>query len=157
MNSTNKLKIWILSLVFLVVFVPIASHGQVIQSNTCGSDTGASNNSALVCNPAPNLFSTAFCDPTVGCTFDAIFSNIIKALLGLVGVVALGFVILGGYQYLTSGANEELASKGKKTLTNAIIGLIIIILSYIIITVTVNALYGNIGGPQQPPNDCTIC
>jgi hypothetical protein len=56
-------------------------------------------------------------------------------MLPLAGLLAVFFIIIGGYQYMFSGANEELATKGKHTLTNALIGLIIIILSYVMVTI----------------------
>jgi hypothetical protein len=64
-----------------------------------------------------------------------------RILLPLSGTVALLFIIIGGYQYITSGINEEMAESGKKTLQNAIIGLIIVILSYLIVTVVINQLF----------------
>ena len=65
---------------------------------------------------------------------------IIQWLLGVAGIVAVLFIIIGGFQYITSAGNEELAEHGKKNITNAIIGLVVIILSYIIVTVVINAL-----------------
>lgn len=59
----------------------------------------------------------------------------------VVGLIAVFFIIWGGFQYITSGANEELAESGKKTLRNGIIGLVVIILSYVIVTVITNALF----------------
>jgi hypothetical protein len=95
-------------------------------------------------NPAKDLFSTAFCNPTNGCTVVAILTHVISIFLSLTGLIAVLFIMIGGYQYLTSGANEELAKTGKKTLTNAIIGLGIVILSYVIVTIVVNAAFGHI-------------
>ena len=94
---------------------------------------------SLVCNPAPGLFSTAF-----GTDFKSILANLIKVLLGFAGLVAMAYIVMGGYQMATSGGNSDSAEKGKKTLTNAIIGLVIIILSYVIITVVVNAAFGKV-------------
>jgi choline-glycine betaine transporter len=91
-------------------------------------------------NPAPGLFSTSICDPVLGCTVKGIIGSVVSLLLGLSGLIAMLFIIIGGYQYLTSGANEELAKTGKKTLTNAIIGLVIIIMSYVIIYITLGTL-----------------
>ncbi|MCL5775237.1 MAG: hypothetical protein M1333_03440, partial [Patescibacteria group bacterium] len=68
------------------------------------------------------------------------------------GVIAVVFIIVGGYMYLTSAGNEEAAEKGRKVLTNAIIGLIIIILSAAIIRIVVNTLdssSSSSGGTQQ--------
>ena len=63
---------------------------------------------------------------------------VISTMLLIAGAIAVVFVIIGGYQYLTSAGNEESAEKGKKTLINAIIGIVVIILAYAIISVIVN-------------------
>ena len=47
---------------------------------------------------------------------------------------------------MARGDSEALES-AKKTITNAIIGLVIVILWYIIIAVAVNALFGRTGAP----------
>lgn len=67
-------------------------------------------------------------------------SLINRVLLPFAATIAVIFIIIGGYQYIFSGASEELAAKGKKTLVNAIIGLVIIILSFTIISVISNTL-----------------
>lgn len=71
---------------------------------------------------------------------DWIFQIIRLYLLPLAGIIAVFFIIIGGYQYMFSGANEGLAEKGKHTLTNAVIGLVIIILSYVIIRIVATTL-----------------
>lgn len=64
--------------------------------------------------------------------------NIIDIMLFAAGAIAVVFVIIGGYQYVTSAGNDEMAEKGRKTLVNAIIGIVIIVLSYAIINVIWN-------------------
>jgi len=64
--------------------------------------------------------------------------NVIRLMLLFAGAIAVVFVIIGGYQYIASGGNEETAEKGKKTLINAIIGVVVIVLAYAIINVIVN-------------------
>ena len=71
--------------------------------------------------------------------------TIIQTGLAVVGLIAVGFLIYGGFQYVTSAGNDESAEGAKKTIQNAIIGLVVVILSYIIVTVIANAL---IGGPS---------
>ena len=75
-------------------------------------------------------------------TFPGLILFIINAALGIVGLLSIAFIIYGGFQYITSRGDEEQASAGKKTLTNAIIGLVIILLSYTIVTVIFRALTG---------------
>ena len=71
--------------------------------------------------------------------------NVIRLLLFFAGAIAVVFVIIGGYQYLVSAGNEETAEKGKKTLINAIIGIIVVVLAYAIINVIVNLVGSNSG------------
>ena len=59
------------------------------------------------------------------------------------------FLIIGGFWYITAAGNEETAEKGKGTVINAIIGIVIIILSYVIINV-VSTLVSNTGGTTGP-------
>ncbi|MBI3231918.1 MAG: hypothetical protein HYZ51_02465 [Candidatus Doudnabacteria bacterium] len=71
--------------------------------------------------------------------------RIVSLLLFVAGALAVVFVIIGGYQYITSAGNEEQSEKGKKTLLNAIIGIVVIVLSYVIINVVVNTISGGGG------------
>lgn len=83
-----------------------------------------------------------------GSSVTNVIVTVIKLLLGLAGAVAVLFVIIGGFQYVTSAGSPEGAKKGKTTLVNAIIGIIIIVLSYVIITVISNLVSsgGSVGG-----------
>lgn len=93
-------------------------------------------------NSIKNLFCNggggAACSETIG---DLIL-GIIHLLLLVSGSLAVLFLIIGGYFYITSAGNEEQSIKGRKTITNAIIGLVIIILSYTIVNVIQNTLTG---------------
>ncbi len=74
--------------------------------------------------------------------FSSVIAGYLNIFLGIVGLVAVAFLIYGGFRYITSAGNDEAAESGKKIIQNSIIGLVIIILSYVIVTVVVNALYG---------------
>ena len=69
--------------------------------------------------------------------------NVIQMMLLVAGAVAVLFVIVGGFWYLTSAGNEEQAEKGKTAVVNAIIGIIIIVLSYVVINVIANFVASN--------------
>jgi glucose uptake protein GlcU len=73
----------------------------------------------------------------------SLFQEIIGILLGIVGLISVLFIIIGGFRYITSAGNEEQAEAGKKTLQNAIIGLVVVILCYVIVNVIINMLTGN--------------
>ena len=79
------------------------------------------------------------CPTGINCTKDTDLNKfilrIINIILGVTLAIDVLFLIIGGFFYITSAGNEERASKGKTTVINAIIGLVIIVLSYVIANV----------------------
>ncbi len=75
-------------------------------------------------------------------TVTELIINVINIMLLFAGMIAVVFIIVGGYFYITSQGNEEQAEKGKTTMVNAIIGIVVIILSWTLIAV-VTRLVGN--------------
>ncbi|MCK4592402.1 hypothetical protein KAT63_03105 [Candidatus Parcubacteria bacterium] len=63
--------------------------------------------------------------------------NLTNWILGFVSMIAVLMVIWGGVLYLTSAGDESKAESGKKTVTYALMGLIIAGLAYGIIKVIV--------------------
>jgi hypothetical protein len=72
-----------------------------------------------------------------------IITRIINYLLLFAAMIAILFIILGGYKYITSQGNAESAKNGRATVLNAVIGLAIIILAYVIVSVVNNTLAGD--------------
>jgi len=81
--------------------------------------------------------------------------SIINAVLLLAGVVAVIYLIIGGYKYITSSGNAESVAEAKTTIFNAIIGLVIIFAAYVMVDfvyriITHGSIWGainiNIGG-----------
>lgn len=71
-------------------------------------------------------------------TFDCIpilFGNLVYWLLIFSGVVALFFILLGGIKFLTSAGDQNKLDGAKKTITFSIIGLTIVILSFMTVNV----------------------
>jgi glucan phosphoethanolaminetransferase (alkaline phosphatase superfamily) len=62
-----------------------------------------------------------------------VVGNAFDVLFALAGVVAMFYIIVGGYNYIASGGNPEMTEAAKATLTNAILGLILVLASYLII------------------------
>lgn len=56
-------------------------------------------------------------------------TNVTGIALSIAGTVAAIFIIIGGFSYLTAYGDETKAETGKKTLTWAIIGLVVIMLA----------------------------
>lgn len=54
-------------------------------------------------------------------------------LTSLAGLIALAYIVYGGYQYITSMGNPEASKTAMQTITWSVIGLIVIMLAYMII------------------------
>lgn len=65
----------------------------------------------------------------LGAWITVIALNIVSMLLYAVGYVSLGFIIFGGFKYMTSGDNSSGTVAARKTILNAVIGLILSIMS----------------------------
>ncbi|MDO8511670.1 MAG: hypothetical protein Q7S57_00180 [bacterium] len=72
----------------------------------------------------------------------SIIMNIINYVLGIVGVVALAYLIYGGFRYITSGGNETVVEEAKSIIINAIIGIVVIGVA----AALVNFVIGAVGG-----------
>lgn len=63
-------------------------------------------------------------------TIGEIVGSIIGVFLSLLGVIFLCLIIYGGFLWMTSAGNESKVLTAKKVLTQAVIGLIIILSAY---------------------------
>lgn len=79
-----------------------------------------------------------------------IVALIIRALLGLLGLLFFCLVVYGGFLYMTAGGEESKITKAKGTIKTAVIGLIIILLAYAISSFIISQLL-QASGPGSPP------
>jgi hypothetical protein len=77
-------------------------------------------------------------NPNLG--ISGLITYIINILLGIVGIIAVIFLIYGGFRYITAGGGDEGTKEAKGIIKNALIGLIVVILSYVLVIVIINAL-----------------
>ncbi len=62
-----------------------------------------------------------------------IIDFVVTWVLVLAGAIAVIYLIYGGLLYITAGGDAEKATKGRTALINAIIGIIIIALAFVIV------------------------
>jgi len=67
-------------------------------------------------------------------------NTMINYFLGLLGLIAVAFLIYAGVMMVTAGGNEEQVTKSKKIIVYAVIGIVIILLSYAIVSFVTGAL-----------------
>lgn len=73
-----------------------------------------------------------------------IIVNIIKTILGIMGILVTVTLIYGGFLFLSSGGQEEKITKGKKTILYSVIGVMIILSAYGIVLLVVRILFDQI-------------
>ena len=100
---------------------------------------------AVHCIPPASAQVTV--DPDIGTTFglgtadlEQSAIEIVQWLLSVLALVSVVMIIVGGFRWMFSSGNEERIDSAKKTISSAIIGLIIVLLSWAIITFVVSAV-----------------
>ncbi len=64
-----------------------------------------------------------------------IVSRLLEYIFPLAGIATFIYLLIGGFGYLTAAGNEEAAKKAQGQITNALIGFLIIFLSYWIVRI----------------------
>ncbi len=72
-----------------------------------------------------------------------IIVNILNAVIGVAGLVAVVFIIIGGFNYMTSAGDPGKTKKAKDTILYAVIGLIICVLAFAIVNFVIKNIINN--------------
>ncbi len=111
MTLRKSVKITLTTIVLLSVFLmPMISFAQMGQLDDVAQKSGLKGDASLM----------------------DIIANIINTILGLVGIILLILFIYAGFLWMTAGGDSDQIKKAKDILKNAVIGVIIIVLSYAI-------------------------
>jgi heme/copper-type cytochrome/quinol oxidase subunit 2 len=105
--------------------------------------------SAKDCGYVPGTGALKPCGTTGLTTIGDIVLRITWWFLGFAGAVAVLFIIFGGLKYVTAAGNEKQTESAKATLTAAVIGIIIILLSGVIVTLVANSI-DSVAGTATP-------
>jgi hypothetical protein len=76
----------------------------------------------------------SFGDAATISELNGVMASFISAAIGLVAVAVAVMVLVGGFKYLTAGADKEANAKAQHTLTYALIGLTLVVSAGIILT-----------------------
>ena len=68
-------------------------------------------------------------------------NTIINVVIGVIGFVAVAFIIFGGYQYTTSAGDPGKVKKAKDTILYGIIGLVVAMLAYAIVNFVLSNVF----------------
>ncbi len=136
-NSSKKLLLTLMLFILISGIVITTRPSMILADNTIGP----TNNENSPANQAGNnliLRGLKGTTPETGYTninqdsIKNIAAKIIQTILNLLGILFLILMIISGYQWMTAGGNEEIIGKAKKRIINSVIGIAIVILSYVI-------------------------
>ncbi len=123
MKKKNILLLFILSVFISLFFV----HAQALPPPLVGIPD--STNTVTLPSPLPKDM-----------TPQILIGKIIKAVLGIVGSLALVMFIYGGFTWMLAGGNAEKVTKGRNILVWATIGLVVIFFSYALVKFVLGAI-----------------
>lgn len=66
--------------------------------------------------------------------------QLIRVLLGFLGVIAVVVILLGGFKWMTAGGNDEKVTEAKQLIIAGIIGLAIILSAFAIATFVISSI-----------------
>lgn len=73
-----------------------------------------------------------------------LFQRVVSLVLGFAGIVLFVILVVGGFKYITSGGDPKAIEGAKKTLTYAVAGLVVILVSYLILVLISNVTGVNV-------------
>ncbi|HNV96876.1 MAG TPA: hypothetical protein PKL13_00985 [bacterium] len=113
----------------MIICMPLISSAQLIQHNIgyIPGGTGLGNDTDV----------------------EATAERIINIVLGFLGFIALVIIIIAGFKWMTSGGNEEKIGAAKKMIGAGIVGLIIILFSYVITAFIFSAMSDATGAEYE--------
>ncbi|MCR4278525.1 MAG: pilin [bacterium] len=89
-----------------------------------------------------------FPDPFAGASIPMIISRVVQTGLSIAGALFFVMFLWGGARYLTAGGDSKHVESAKKILINAVIGLVIVALSYVIVAQIFGIIIAGGGGVQ---------
>jgi len=89
---------------------------------------------------APSIeFPTSFADFSTQDVKTTI-QNIVRIIVGFLGIIVIIIILAGGFKWLTSGGNEDKIAEAKKLISAGVVGLVVVLAAYAIANFVVNSL-----------------
>ena len=79
-------------------------------------------------------------------------SNLVGILLGIVGVVGVGFFVYGAYLYLTASGAPNQMERGKSAMMTSVAGVVLALVAYGVVELVIDAVVGSPVDPGDLPD-----
>lgn len=130
-STFKKLSLLLISIIFITFLSFLLSNSSFAQGlvpESSSNESSCSGRSATECG-----------DYKIN-DFLQLAVNIAQWILGIVGVLTLVMFIFGGISFIFSAGSKEQVSKAKKIIISAIVGLIIVFVSWLVINFLLKTL-----------------
>jgi hypothetical protein len=133
LSMKNKIISALTVLLVLAVGFLFSSSALAADCSTCSGQSNLNTAAAIQCgsNCAGGSSQTpAQASKNIGDTL----TSVIQLFTIVVGAVAVVMLVIGGFRYVSSAGSQEGVASAKKTITYALIGIVIAALSQLIVT-----------------------
>lgn len=131
-------------IVFIIVLISVVS----IQNTFATGSTGSTNNAIQSGAETLQDFAGKAGVRTGNMDLISVITNIINLALGLLGLFFLVLILMGGFQWMGSGGEDDKINKAKGIIKSASIGLFIVLASWIIAKTVLWLFNHGTGGPE---------
>lgn len=70
--------------------------------------------------------------------------RLVNYVLAIVGVIALAYLVYGGFMYITSAGNEDKVESAKNIIINAVIGIVVIGVAAAVVNFVIRGIGGTV-------------
>lgn len=109
-------------IIFVILFEPMIVNAQAVNNEIKDACTNSATNSSLCADFQANVDPAS--DPV-----SKLAKTITDIFAFFAGIIALIYLIFGGFKYVKSAGNAEKAASGRQTIIYALVGIIIIIVA----------------------------
>ena len=102
----------------------------------------------LVSVPSVNAKMWTPGNPLVPCTNDCTIChlaqgihNITKFIISIIAVTGTVIIVVAGIMYIVSSGNPQMTTLAKSAMTNALVGIVIILTAFLLITFIINTVF----------------
>ena len=151
-NSFNKIAAAIIVGIMgfsALAFAPAFAANDASDNNNGGNGAATGNNSNTLdeIDACAQLGADSVARRAAGCDggntsdqFPNVIQGILNVIIGVSGVVAVIFIVVGGVNYMTSTGDPGKVKRAKDTILYACIGLVVCALAYAIVNWTIGAI-----------------
>lgn len=127
----------------IIVLLPLAFVGA--QGDATGTPATPSLGEVMSGRVNQVQDSSGISTPSVGTTI----AYLISGALSLLAIIFLILIVIAGYRWMTAGGSQEIITKAKQSMKEAIIGLVIVLAAFAIVTFVFGNLPFDIGSAGE--------